>query len=324
MNINSLRDELKLYKVDDASICVYALLKNDESKPIKLDIEIDALNKLKGIFWNEVENEIIDNEELSLMKLSSSDERSNVIYEYDLDIPQELHALDFVLENDNIELLNLNQHDFLEIKALIIEIGNDERQIVLYKTMAAINVFSRKHFFIIKSEHRLKQIADDFLRITADFQLLKVNGVLLVTNLKALERNFGFHDIIKKEATLGCSAIRETSLLANPEVLEELIDDVKYARKLTKIAKHSPVLIAKISNQNIIAFCQKHKSLKGKFRFTEGNDQIILDTKVSKDLFIKVLMDDFLTSELTKNDYVSLAKDTLSNTTEDNNMLSVR
>ncbi|WP_240068822.1 hypothetical protein [Enterobacter hormaechei] len=34
-----------------------------------------------------------------------------------------------------------------------------------------------------------------------------------------------------------------------------------------------------------------------------------LDTKVSKDLFIKILMDDFLTSQLTQFYYESLAKD---------------
>lgn len=38
---------------------------------------------------------------------------------------------------------------------------------------------------------------------------------------------------------------------------------------------------------------------------------ITLDTKVSKDLFIKVLMDDFLTSQLTQFYYDSIAKDAL-------------
>ncbi|MUI52384.1 Kiwa anti-phage protein KwaB-like domain-containing protein, partial [Pseudomonas aeruginosa] len=44
-------------------------------------------------------------------------------------------------------------------------------------------------------------------------------------------------------------------------------------------------------------------------RFNEEGNKVVLDTKVSKDLFIKVLMDDFLTSELTKFHYASVAKD---------------
>ncbi|HGW1475718.1 TPA: Kiwa anti-phage protein KwaB-like domain-containing protein, partial [Escherichia coli] len=51
--------------------------------------------------------------------------------------------------------------------------------------------------------------------------------------------------------------------------------------------------------------------LKGKIRFTEDGTQILLDTKVSKDLFIKLLMDDFLISELTESYYNSIAKDTV-------------
>lgn len=323
MNIEKLKEELKLYKEDSIGICVYALLKENPSKPIKLDIEIGALEELKSLFLAHIQNEIIDKDELSLMKLSSSDERGNVIYEYDLEIPQELSALDFVLKNDNIELLNLNKYNFLDIKALIIEIGNNKNQIVLYKTMAPVNVFSRKHFFLKKHRCRLEQITDDFLRITPDFQIIRVNDKLLIFNLPTLERNFGFHDVIKREAKLSCSAIRSINLLANPDVLVELIEDVKYARKLTKIAKHSPVLKAKIRNKQIISFCKTFPNLKNKFRFNDNEDQIILDTKVSKDLFIKVLMDDFLTSELTKYNYISLAKDNLSENKDENNTVEL-
>jgi hypothetical protein len=42
-----------------------------------------------------------------------------------------------------------------------------------------------------------------------------------------------------------------------------------------------------------------------------------LDTKVSKDLFINLLMDNFLTSELTKFHYASIAKDSVENETEE-------
>lgn len=322
MNIEELKNELNSYKENNIGICVYALLKTEPSKPIKLDIEIEALEKLKSLFLGHIQSEIIDNNELSLIKLSSSDERGNVIYEYDIEIPKELSSLDFVLSNDNIDLLNLKNHDFMEIKALIIEMGNNDKQIVLYKTMAAVNVFSRKHFFLKQHESRLEQITDDFLRITPDFQIIKVDGKLLILNLSTLERNFGFHDVIKKEAKQGCSAVQSINLLANPDVLVELIEDVKYARKLTRIAKHSPVISANIPNKQIISFCKNFPSLKNKFRFNENEDQIILDTKVSKDLFIKVLMDDFLTSELTKYNYVSLAKDNLSDPVDKNNTVS--
>ena len=100
-------------------------------------------------------------------------------------------------------------------------------------------------------------------------------------------------------------------MIANPEVLHELLDDVKYARRFTKVAKASPVLKAGVPNANIISFCKTFPRLAGKIRFNDDEDKIFLDTKVSKDLFIKLLMDDFLTSELTNFHYASLAKDSV-------------
>ena len=44
-------------------------------------------------------------------------------------------------------------------------------------------------------------------------------------------------------------------------------------------------------------------------RYNENQTQFLLDTRVSKDLLIKILNDDLLTSELTKLYYDSLAKD---------------
>ena len=66
-----------------------------------------------------------------------------------------------------------------------------------------------------------------------------------------------------------------------------------------------------IPNNEIIQFCQNFPTLTGKIRFNEAADKIILDTKVSKDLFIQLLMDNFLTSELTKSYYASVAKDSI-------------
>lgn len=51
-------------------------------------------------------------------------------------------------------------------------------------------------------------------------------------------------------------------------------------------------------------------------RYTPDGTQFALDTKVSKDLFVKLLNDDFLTSELTQLYYDSLAKDNIENENE--------
>ncbi len=311
MTIEQLKAELQRFYDNEAELglTAYALLKDPENPgPYKLDIESEAGQDLKQLFIDSLQQTLSEPPELTLLPLSSSDERSNSIYHYDLEQPAELNVLQQVMRSDNLPLLNLAEVELSGIKALLIEIGNHIGQIVLYKTIAPIQVFSRKSFFLVKAQHRLEKIDDEFLRISPGFQLMQINDQLIVIELQTLEKHFGFHQIIKKEAEKGINAIASLDLLDNPEVLQERIDELAYARRLTKVAKDSAVLQQHVPNDTIIHFCKSFPKLSGKIHFNESEDKIKLDSKQSQDLFIKLLMDNFLTSELTQQHYESLAK----------------
>jgi len=98
-------------------------------------------------------------------------------------------------------------------------------------------------------------------------------------------------------------------LVENIASLQELVTDVSFARKLTKVARNSPVIKQNIPNASIIQFSKVHPFTKSRMRYSDDGTQFTLDTKVSKSLLIKILNDDLLTSELTKLYYDSLAKD---------------
>lgn len=313
MNIEELKAVLQAI-VDgrnEVGLSVYAVLKDQgDALPCKLDIEASSVDGLIDLFFGSL-MELIGSTDLSILNLSTSDERLNAIYRYDLEVPAELELMEGVLGSDNLPLLDLETKNLSAIKALLIEIGNNDSQLVLYKTMAPINIFGRSNFFLKKSRHRLEQIDDEFLRVSSNFQMMRVKDELLVIDLESLERTFGFGDVIKREAALGVASVEQLKLIHNPETLHELLDDVKYARRLTKVAKASPVLKAGIDNAKIIEFCKIFPVLAGRIRFNDAGDKIVLDTKVSKDLFIKLLMDNFLTSELTSFHYESVAKDSV-------------
>lgn len=314
MNVDELKATLQvLYdNRDEVGLSIYAILKDQgDAPPYKLDIKADSLGDLIDLFFKSMRESISDRDELSVLNLSTADERLNAVYLYDLDVPAELHLMERVLGSDSLPLLDLVTTDLSSIKALLVEIGNNVGQVVLYKTMTPINIFGRSSFFLKKCQHRLERIDAEFLRVSTGFQMMRINDELLVVDLESLERSFGFSDVIKKEAALGINAVARLELVFNPEVLHELLDDVKYARRFTKVAKASPVLKAGVANSSIIEFCKSFPKLAGRIRFNETGDKIVLDTKVSKDLFIKLLMDDFLTSELTKFYYESVAKDSV-------------
>jgi len=312
MNIDQLKEALQAYYDDQANlgVCVYALTKNTVNSGLfKLDIESDAEIRLKELFMKSLRDEISIKEGLTLLPLSTTDERTDAIYEYDLEIPEELKTLEDVISRQDLQIMNLNEESLSTIRALLILIGNDARQLVLYKIIAPINIFGRTSFFLLKHESRLVQLRDEFLRVGAGFQMMRIDGNLLVINLESLEKNFGFHDVIKREAALGVDKIISADLLTNPDILKELVEDIKYARRFTKIAKSSPVLKLQISGEKIFEFCKMFPGLLDRIKFNDENNKITLDTKVSKDLFIKILQDDFLTSELTKFHYASVSKD---------------
>jgi hypothetical protein len=230
MDIQELKASLSYFyeNQNQIGVTVYAISRlPNQQEPKKLDIEEDAQLGLKTLFLKSIKDLIIDVEELSVMNLSTSDERTNVIYAYDIEVPQELSSIDTVLANDNLPVYNLDNEKIGNIKALLIEIGDNEKQVVLYKTLAPIHVFSQSSFCLVTHGTRLEKIDKDFLRVSPSFQMMKIDGTLLVNDIKALERSFGFHEIIKKEATLGISAIEAKLVIENVDVLRELLDDMK-------------------------------------------------------------------------------------------------
>lgn len=312
MTKNELDDSLKAYFDEEYTfgVCVYCQLKKNEGIR-KIDIEGGALAELGRLFLDSIKEKIYDNEELSVLDFSNSDERRNVIYNLDTDLPDDLLAMQAIRETDEVEQLNIAQHDLSQIAAIIVEIGDSEQQIFIYKTMAPVNIFLQKSFFLYKSNERFEKLKEEFFRISTNFQILDIDGKILVYDLKAIERFFGFYQAIKNEAKKSVDAIAQAEFLANPEALQELVDsdDVSFSRKLMRVASHSPVLQQKVPAKEIIKFCGSYPGLKGRIRFNESESKIVLDTKVSKDLFVKLMMDDLLTSELTRRHYESIAKD---------------
>lgn len=199
-----LDDNLSYYinNKNDVSVIVYAILKNS---PIayRMDIEGSAQNGLKELFLDSLKRNIIDNHELGVLSLSSADERNNVIYHYDIEWPDELTSMQNMLGQQGEPVFDFNVQNIEDIRVLLICIGNAQQQIILYKTMAPVNIFSRTGFFLKKSATRLEEIKDDFFRVSDNFQIIKVENNLYVIDLKLIEKMFCFHDVIKKEAMLG-------------------------------------------------------------------------------------------------------------------------
>ena len=182
--------------------------------------------------------------------------------------------------------------------------------------MSPVEVFGRGGFSLWSSnQQQLKKFEDKVLRFTPKFNGIKVNDTVIFTELKLLERSHGFHDIIVREANASIQLIEALNILDTTEGLTSLLSNVRFARKVLKIKK-SPVISNNIPNSVIITFTKTHPALVRKMKYSEDGNQIILETKISKELFIKMLDDAYLTSELTNQFYESKAKDEVTNEEE--------
>ena len=318
MYIAEVKERVKKVLEQKNGIETYFVLKKNDLRIIKNVNIADELDKqdttseemLKG-FMKAIEsvfNSYNDSDEI--LKLSSADERKNALYYYDLDeFPEEMEMMQEVLSNsDGMETFNFREDSLDEIMAFITVIGNEENNMVLYKQQYPISLLKRDKYMLTPVPHkdRLKKVDFDILRVDFNFQFCLLEDSIFVSDIDKMEKICSFHNLIKNEARKSIEKISSVDILENVEVLEDELDNVTFARKLTRVYKDSKVL-GIVPNNIIIEFTKKH-SYFHKNPIKASGEKFILDTKKSKETFIKLLNDDFLKSELTNYEYEALAK----------------
>ena len=324
MNAQELKLGLEaIIRINQIGVNVFFIMKNDQNEfnIKKADIRQDATNTLITSLISNLQSivdEIDANDDFRVLNLSEADDRSSAIYEYDLDEqPETFRLMDDVAthieagyystENGNVFLFDTDKLEHID--GYIIKLGDSDNNILLYRKNYPVNVFKQNKIFFIKGDDsQFSIMKNDFLRIDAKVDFFRLGSSVLIYNLSILEKFSDFHQIITAEASNSIEQIDELDLVENIEVLSERINELSFARKLTKISTTSPVFT--LQKAHVISFAQSHRLLSTAFKYSE-NGSIILDTKKSQNLFIRLLNDDFLHSELSNTDYITPAKDKL-------------
>lgn len=314
MEKQELNQSVSACIANPCGIEVYLGLKNGEIR--KANFISDILPQLRESFIEEVKNNIIS-AEASVLDYSSADDRGNAIYKYDLEMPAEMNIFADVLDAEKIiPLFSFDDDGVSNISFILIVIGTQNHYIVLYKKIAQINVYKKNSgLFVRRQDNEFVCFNDDFLRIIPGVDLFYVEDNLYVLNLSILEKEFNIHDAIITAARHQIDLIARVGILENPDVLIDSLSNISYARKLSKIADSSPVL-GHIDNNKIVQFTKTHPILKKVLKFSEDGNKIKLSSQKSKLLFLKLINDDYLTSDLTSLYYDSLAKDSIPNENE--------
>jgi hypothetical protein len=293
----------------------YFLLRGKEGSILKfVDINEEDQESLSNMFIDSIKDKILKNDDLALIEISNADDRTNAIYRYDLDeVPLELLCLNDILSNDDFERFDFGKDELGKVVGILILVGNQNEQLVLYKYQYPVMLIKQdRGFSLIKSRdaNRFEKISEDILKINSNFDFLHIKSEYYVLNLYPLERFSGFQHAIKNDAEKSIEIIDKVDIVEDISVLSDRLDDMSFARKLVRSTKKSPVL-GVVPNNIIVSFSNSHPALRGKFKYNIDRTKINLATKKSQNLFLKILNDDYLQSELTKLFYDSSAKDSV-------------
>jgi hypothetical protein len=314
MTIDQLRNRLSF--LNDAnehiSLSMYLILKDGDIRFANL--EETVRNELKNKFLAYLNGRINNDTELNYCNLTDYTDRKNTVCYYDLPEPLPgLQALNVVTTQEEQQEFSFIDDDFSNIEGFIFLIGNETNKIALYKKHYSLSLIKRDSSFVglRKSATGLVKLESDILKVNETFEFLQVDNQVVVFSIKSLESSFGYTGILMRAAKTKFDLIQDAELIENVEELEELIQEKKFAKKIVKIKADTPVLA--LPFDRLRTFILGHPKLKRRLKFNDTQDRIKFHSKTSKELFLKLLSDSYLKSELTDLLYETDEKEQLSN-----------
>lgn len=312
MQVADLKQTLRTILEDEETILELYLISPD--KEIKFSsISDEASSNLLELFKRNINDNLLDDEnEYKLKPINEiDDEDAKSYYYFDNENVYEKIEHFTKFNGDDVENFSFENMNFGDIDTFLIKIGTYVNHIILYKKNYPINVLKRgKTIFFTKSNENIDELKDDILKINGNFQFLVVGEHILILDLKMLETQLGYEDVIIKNAAGALATIGAIDFLDDIGKIEEMAKTKKIAKKIN-LVKNSPVIdIIKKDQSKVVTFIKNHPELKKSLSFNVAG-KLELKTKVSVEKFLKLLHDDYLKSELTDLLYDSLNKDKL-------------
>ena len=315
MTLEELRTKIEaIVQMEAIGLNVYFLLNTENGQIIKRANIIESVKTNLVTAYKYSLNQVVVNEDLTMIDLSAADDRQTAIYLYDLEERPSFFAYFNIIQNDNeenqIPLFEFDADNLTDLEGYFVSIGDFENNIILYRKQMPINLFRQGKIYLVKGHNtQFDKIDKEFLRIDTKIDVLSANNSIIINNISILERHYEFKAIIEHEAEASLENINGLDILENIEVLQERVTDTTFARKLSKISTTSPVF--NLPTEHIMQFVRNHHILGNEFRYNEDETKILLDTKKSQNFFLRLMNDDFLHSQLTNYDYMTPAKDRL-------------
>lgn len=327
MNLENLKNINDILN-KDLEAKVFFVFKSAE-KECTLDFRLVNLEEQKAekAVIEVIKNSLLEKvrvEDLELRKLSLAENEKNVIYEYDYnEVPELLQqVVQFVDEEVSFEsgfgsalqkFFSKSNDKIADLFGLLIILNSEGKRIKIFKKHYPISLLQTGRGCYLTDAGNIFECVDDrdYLRITNGVDLVVFNGVTYVFNIDVIEKYLGFDKIIMANAADAIEWMKKSGLIDGVEVIEDNLENISVARKLAKVAKSSPVIKLKITNQDLIQFTKDNSEFDGMFEFTDDESKFVIRKKIAIKNILMLLNDEFLFSKLTKIAYHSSSKESM-------------
>lgn len=326
MTKEELQEKLdELIAQEGSSMNLYFILhQRDEYILKKANVKNEALTPIRNVLRDNLVQlrQMMDEDTFAVLNLSGAEDRKNVIYQYDME--DELRPISLMKEvdehlfdgnyftSDNNRIFDSATDTFDEVDAWIASYGVEGNHLIIYRKTFSVNLLKKeRNVFVFKGTEQIDIVKDDIFRIDGKIDFFLLDNTALIYNISILEKFNDFKDIVQRSARNSLQQIAAADLVSDIAKLQERAqDDISFARKLIKVTTNALILNV-VSKETIVQFARTHAYLSRRLKVTADN-KFELDKKTSQNLFVQLLDDAFLHSDLSSNDYLSPGKDRLS------------
>ena len=286
---------------------VFIKLKNrDELQRIQLyegdPRKIDDSENLKGKLRKDIRDYIISSYLSDETEYTASENIANNqnVY-YIISQSNQYKPFEFL----NLELENAPVFDDREIsnvKGVVFKFRRGDSVLWAYQHTYLVTVpkSANKYLLTRQAGNCYKELDKQVFPISKKVDILVIGEDIITNNIKMMENQFALDSFIRNEANSVMNTIVECDFLGDIAVLSKYVngDKLSYSKKLMRI-KDSPVL--RMSSTKLMKKIQILPYYSDAIKIE--NNKIQITTKKQVDIFIKMLNDDFVKSELTDTNY---------------------
>lgn len=314
--MNTAQAKRAIKEITDTCTGIKVFFIDNANKLLDSDVENEALDDFRNNFVENLKRKYSENESFTSPALSASDDRNHALFHFDFDeYPMEFTFLDQVNvlpANKTLDKYQVKGQGFSNLRGIVVRLKNQQGSVMsFYQHLHNLSLVTPgKGAFLTTHKTRVVALDHDVLRLGNKFVVAKLGDNYFVENINALEKELGFDKVIHAKAAQYSANLKAIDIVDNLEKFDErLKNETTFARKFVKIFKNSAVIEQNLTNQQIVDFAMSKSFYQEKLKLTEEGNKFDLNSQNRCAIFLRLLDDEFLKSELTGQDYIARAKD---------------